>query len=323
MKRIFSTDGLPARDRYDSWHEVIRKRVIDHDSVPDCRLAFEATLDVADVADLSLISFEVGSLAVSHERRHFEASAEELILVRQVRGGLTLEHNGREVSIDPGHMTLIDPRMTYSARLAADSSVLVVKFPRRNLIARVGRPDSFIACQLKPERGEIGLLSQLLDILPQHTENLDATASRVADQVLDLMAVALSKSGGGSVPRVSSPRAVLGMQLRAAVDRFLNDHTITSESIARSAGISLRYANAILRDEDTSVGRLLQSRRLERCRQVLADPMQLQRTISSIAFAWGFSDMTHFGRCFRKSFGLLPSEYRRLYAKPSITGFPE
>ena len=33
--------------------------------------------------------------------------------------------------------------------------------------------------------------------------------------------------------------------------------------------------------------------------------------VSEIAYGWGFSDMTHFGRKFRAAFGLLPSEYRR------------
>jgi AraC-like DNA-binding protein len=42
------------------------------------------------------------------------------------------------------------------------------------------------------------------------------------------------------------------------------------------------------------------------------DPAQARRTLSDIAFAWGFSDMTHFSRVFKKMYGLLPSEYRRL-----------
>jgi AraC-like DNA-binding protein len=36
------------------------------------------------------------------------------------------------------------------------------------------------------------------------------------------------------------------------------------------------------------------------------------RSLSEIAYGWGFSDMTHFGRSFRKAYGMLPSEYRKL-----------
>jgi len=50
MRRIFSTDDLPPRERYDCWHEVVCRHVVPHDSVPDCRATFEANLDAAILA---------------------------------------------------------------------------------------------------------------------------------------------------------------------------------------------------------------------------------------------------------------------------------
>jgi AraC family transcriptional activator of tynA and feaB len=82
-------------------------------------------------------------------------------------------------------------------------------------------------------------------------------------------------------------------------------------SVAAAAGVSLRYANAALADENTSISRVIQERRLARCKKALEDPAQAHRTVSDIAYSWGFSDMTHFGRKFREAFGRLPSEYRR------------
>jgi AraC family transcriptional regulator, positive regulator of tynA and feaB len=66
-----------------------------------------------------------------------------------------------------------------------------------------------------------------------------------------------------------------------------------------------------LAQEGTSVARLIQARRLEQCERALANPMQADRTVGDIAYAWGFSDLTHFGRLFKKRFGTTPSEYRR------------
>jgi AraC family transcriptional regulator, positive regulator of tynA and feaB len=68
----------------------------------------------------------------------------------------------------------------------------------------------------------------------------------------------------------------------------------------------------VLAQEGTSIRRLILERRLARCRTALEDPMQAHRSISEIAYGWGFSDMTHFGRKFRETYGMLPSEYRRL-----------
>jgi len=215
-------------------------------------------------------------------------------------------------------MTMVDSRMIYSCRLSADASVLVAKYPRRSLIQRIGKVDRFIARRLAADNGESGLLSDYLRILPAHTESLGGSAPQVANQLLDLIAVALWKAGGSDdVPHVGSSRAILARQLRAAIERNLSDHTVTAESIAKRAGISLRYANAILSEDNTSVGRLLQARRLEHCRRALADPLKVHRSISQIAYSFGFTDMTHFGRRFRQAFGLLPSDFRKLQREGS------
>jgi AraC-like DNA-binding protein len=81
----------------------------------------------------------------------------------------------------------------------------------------------------------------------------------------------------------------------------------------------VRYANAVLAEHNTSIMRLIQARRLERCRYAFEDPNQAHRTVSEIAYGWGFSDMTHFGRRFKKAYGILPSEYQIL-ARQSARG---
>jgi AraC-like DNA-binding protein len=39
--------------------------------------------------------------------------------------------------------------------------------------------------------------------------------------------------------------------------------------------------------------------------------LQGHRTISEIAYGWGFSGMTHFGRRFKAAFGSSPRDYRK------------
>jgi AraC family transcriptional regulator, positive regulator of tynA and feaB len=73
----------------------------------------------------------------------------------------------------------------------------------------------------------------------------------------------------------------------------------------------VRYANDLLSQEGSSIERYVQRRRLERCRRALEDPKQAHRLIGEIAFAWGFSDLSHFSRRFRATYGMTPSDYRR------------
>jgi AraC family transcriptional regulator, positive regulator of tynA and feaB len=64
--------------------------------------------------------------------------------------------------------------------------------------------------------------------------------------------------------------------------------TGTAAPQASTACLSPRYINALLSAERTSIMRLVVERRLERCRRALEEPAQANRTISEIAYAWGF-----------------------------------
>lgn len=312
MKTIFSTAGVRQQDRFDSWHAAARQYVIDHDARADSRLNFEAKLCSAALGGLNLVSFQSSSMTVSHTRRQAaQAPGDELFVCRQLAGTLLLEQGGPEVTLSSGDMALLDPRLPYSARFSSGSSLLVVKVPRRRLEARVGRTGSMIARRMRPEPGENGLLSDFLALLPLHAERLDLTAATVAEQALDLLAVALAKESGLRGPQVSSARLLVLVRLRSAIEASLMDPALSPAAVAAAVGVSLRYANTVLASENTSVARLIQTRRLERCRQALGDPTQAHRLISEIAYSWGFSDMTHFGRRFKAAYGMLPTEYRK------------
>jgi AraC-like DNA-binding protein len=168
-----------------------------------------------------------------------------------------------------------------------------------------------VAVRIKPWDAECGLTSSLLGMLPGYVDRLQPATSKVlSSQVLDLIALSLTHTMGAARPKVSFSRAVVSMKLRAAIESQLANPELDSHAVAAAAGFSVRYANQVLAREGTSIARLIQARRLERCRRALHDPSQVHRTISEIAYGWGFTDLTHFGRSFRAAFGMLPSEFR-------------
>ena len=312
MKTIFSTDEVHPRDRFDYWHSVACRTMVAHDSVPDCRQTFHAELRGGALAEVGIVQFHANGFQFSRGARH--AESEDLLICRQLSGRMTLEQCGREIVLDPGSFMLLDPRVPHSGVLSAAASLLVLRVPRHLLESRLGRAPQVMSVAVAPVQGEAALTSSLLAMLPEVTEGLESSASEelVREQMLDLVALSVGKAMGQGRARVSSARAVVVMKVRTAIDARLADPGLDACSVAQAAGVSLRYANAALADEGTSIGRLIQARRLLRCRRALEDPAQGHRTVSEIAYGWGFSDMTHFGRKFRAAFGQLPSEYRKV-----------
>ena len=79
---------------------------------------------------------------------------------------------------------------------------------------------------------------------------------------------------------------------------------------ARDLKISKRYIQAILSDRGVSFRALLLKRRLEAARNMLKDSAAASRSITEIALICGFSELSHFSKCFSREFGASPREFR-------------
>lgn len=313
MRTLFTTDAVHPRNRYDLWHEVACKAIIGHESRPKDRPRFEAALTGASLAEIDVVVFDVAPMDAARTARNIaDTPNDSLLICRQLSGEVVFEQAGRQVILKPGAMALMDAQRPYTAKFADRAQMLLLKLPRRGIEARYGRTEDIAALELRRDDPIVALTSAHLGMLPECANGIeDAAAAAVARYTLDLVALALSKTTRSARPTRSAARSLAATNLRAFMDLRLSDPSMDPASAAAGAGISVRYANALLAEEGTSLQRLIQDRRLEQCAQALTNPLQHHRTISDIAFGWGFSDLTHFGRLLKKRYGLPPRNYRR------------
>ncbi len=313
MKKLFSTGDVHPRDRFDYWHSVACNNIVGHSSTPECRQTFAAEIETGMLADTELVLFENSPMSVARTAKHIaQSQGDELFVCRQAAGLLALEQDGRQLVLGAGDVTLLDPLLPYSAEFSAGSKLLVIKVPRRELAARIGKTREMVAISLKPSEAGHHWTSSSLAMLPRAAGRMTPTAELVAkNQILDLIAVSLLNARGSLGPCISSARSGALLNVRAVIESRLSDPHLNATSVAAAAGVSIRYANALLAEENTSIMRLVLGMRLARCRQALEDPLQGNRTVSEIAYGWGFSDMTHFGRSFKAVYDVSPRDYRK------------
>ena len=313
METIFSTGEVHPRDRFDYWHSVACKQIVDHDCRPETRTGFDAEIQVGSLGELNLVQFHNSPMLVAHTAAHVSHTrSDDLFVCRQASGQVIIEQDAREVLLDVGPFTLVDPLLPYKAKFLKGSTTLIIKVPRGELEARLGRTQELTARAINCDQAEHVLAAALFGALPSLIGKMNpASEEIVGTHALDLLAICLSSTLDERRARPSSPRAVTLMRLRAVIEARLADHYLNVPTVAAAAGVSVRYANEVLAEQETSIRRLILTRRLSRCRSALENPMQAHRTISEIAHGWGFSDMTHFGRCFKRAFGTSPSAFRQ------------
>ena len=317
VETIFSTSSVHSRDRFDYWHSLACEKIVGHDSVPENRQTFQAEIKAAKFGNLDLVEFSNSPMQVSHTLAHVERTRPNTVfLCYQLSGSVLIVQNAREVNLDVGSLMLLEPLLPYDARFSRDSKTLLIKVPRRELRARIGGNRELTGRRVTAERADDDLALSVAAKLPSLAgRTASITQEMVGNHVLDLIGLSIARTIGSATVRVSHAKALLLGQIRSVVEARLTDPELDGQKVADIVGISVRYANALLAEQDSSLHRLILSRRLSRCRFALEEPNQVPRTIAEIAQGWGFSDMTHFGRCFKAAYGVSPREYQKAAAQ--------
>jgi AraC-like DNA-binding protein len=90
----------------------------------------------------------------------------------------------------------------------------------------------------------------------------------------------------------------------------LRDPTLSVNDIAAHLRLSPSTIHRAFAGEPSSLNAWIWNQRLDGAKRELCDPALINRTISEIAFGWGFNEAAHFSRVFKHRFGCSPRELR-------------
>ena len=138
----------------------------------------------------------------------------------------------------------------------------------------------------------------------------EAAARGVGDAITQFVHLSLLDLAG--IGTAVTQREALRERIKQHVAQHLGDPALSVDSLAQALNCSRRQLyNAFAGEPDGVAGYILNCR-LQACRKTFDEPAQAHRSITDIAFSFGFSNMAHFSRVFRTHLVMAPSEYRRV-----------
>jgi AraC family transcriptional activator of tynA and feaB len=305
MSQLFSTELLPASDRIDAWQWNAKQ------ICGDCRIrlpktSFHGTIDIRDIGGLRLTRFSSSPLSFSKWPADSSPENRFCIVVTQFAGVRRYEQNGARVLLQPGDSTLVDSASPWSSSCSTDCSRLYLRVPRWILEDRLRRVDIPIAQRISGNGREGAALCRLSKSLYDEARRMgEEEGSAALEAYFEVLAACLGE------PSHSGLRAVeLRRQIHRYVESHLSESSLGPAEIAASVGISVRHLHRLFLITGSTLGEHVRSRRLRGCRADLANEGMRERTITEIAFFWGFSDSAHFSHAFRKEFGISPRAFR-------------
>jgi AraC-like DNA-binding protein len=187
-----------------------------------------------------------------------------------------------------------------------------IAVPRTALTALAPAAEDMIVRPLPPRGGALALLLRYLDVLDDASIlESPALGHAVAAHLCDLCAVAVGASRDGT--EYAQHRGVRAARLRALKDDIaahLADPSLSPGEIAQRQRMTPRYVHKLFELEGITLSRYVLGLRLLQVHRALTDPLRAGTTISGLAYAAGFGDLSTFNREFRRRFGTTPSDVR-------------
>jgi AraC-like DNA-binding protein len=314
MPAQFTTDAAPRHRRLALWQDIVCDVYVQLDCKSDLGGEFHGSITRAQLGSATCSEVSSCEQRVFRTPSRIARTHEDFILIALgKRGTGAVLQDGREIVIHPGEFAIYDTTRPYELRFNNDFTQRIFQVPREMLHRRIGGTQALTAVVFSSERPLEKLAYDFISTVSEAADQIDQDAAfRLSGQALDLVAIAMGARLNMNMLPSTTHRSAMLYRIKAHIQAHLADPDLSLAGTAAALGISPRYINNLLADERISFQRHVLTERLERCRNDLSSPALAHRQVGEIAFAWGFNDLSHFGRAFREQYGVSPRDWRQL-----------
>src|SRR5437660_6375579 len=306
--RSLNTSGLAPKQQIQCWSDALTDLCGQFDIDPLEASSFEGRINYTTVSKLKLCQIEASQHRLAHTASPAKLGGHPFVkILFQTYGISHFEQGGRRIELMPGDCLAYDvscPHTIVSPTLTRHEVVIV---PKELLQERGFRLAKLAACKLSARTGTGRIAYNFVHAAFDEATKLSPNnAIGVADSLIDLLLLPL-REPDTMFDRVG-PEA---MYVRAQffIREHLRDPDLCIDQISTELGCSKRYLHMLFSERGTTVSDYIWQARLQNCRQELE--AHAGKTITDVAFSWGFSSSSHFSRVFRRYFGVVPSSIHK------------
>lgn len=313
VRQRLSTAAVPANQRFEYWLDMICRTYVHLDCASPEELPFFGNIELSTVGPLRFTHLSSNAKRVWRAPACINKEAEDYYLVQVQRAGHgSVRQEGRQATLGAGDFAVYDCTRPYELHFDSDHhDVTVLRIPRTCLETQVSGLAQLTATTITKQSAAASMLMAMLETLQVDLEKLHpSSADSVSEGLVSIIAAGLRGLPRANLCKTSNLQTYHLARTKAYLREHLRDPGMTVGSIAQALSISTAHLYRLFENEPLSLSKLMWKWRLEGCERDLADPRQAKRSVSDIAYSWGFNDVTHFSRVFRERAGMSPRDWR-------------
>lgn len=305
----WDTGAIPSRQRFDAWQGMLQDVYGAWDVTLPATPDFNAEMLYRAVGGFQIVDCSCDPCGARRTRSEMARDGNETLTIQLVLSGTeTFTIDDRRIDLGPGDVLIWNSIRPMTFEVTERLRKVSVTMPLSRL--RSWLPGSWhsIESSLANVSPGAGLLSNVIgSISPEFLAGNLRNGEALTETMMGLLVNVLGIAGG------EQPATLRAAQLLVVKDHIqanLANPDLSPGVIASGKRMSVRYLHALFENDNTTVQQYVIRQRLLRCRRELENPKMAGRTITEIAFAWGFQNSTHFSRRFKAEFGLSPQDCR-------------
>jgi AraC-like DNA-binding protein len=313
MQQSVSTNSVEPRQRLAFWTDMVCDTYVQLECEATAGLdTINGEIQAEELATLQLSQVTATPQVVRRTSAKIAHASEDYFLVSiQTRGEGLISQDGRTAHLRPGDFALYDSTRPYELRFEMSFQQYVLRLPGQTLRTSLRDTKLLTANTVSGERGAGHLMISMIKTLANDIGTLaPESATAVAESVTQVLIAGLSALPAARQRPVSHLTAYHREQIKACIRARLHEPELTVASIATQLRVSASTLHRAWAGEPCSIAEWIWAQRLDGAQRDLCNPNLAARSVSEVAFSWGFNDAAHFSRAFRARFTCSARELR-------------
>lgn len=300
MNILFPTPGLAARERFDYWQDVVGSQFVPtaNRQLSDDRFDGSLTSKVKGAVAFSRIR----SRPIEYTRLRRDDAFDQFFISLTFCAEAYVQQKDRLSRQGPGDIVLYDSARPFTASFPKGDDQIVLGVPRALVLQHMPDVEHYLNRTLESHTPLAGLARTLLMETCNSQETSASISERLNGALLDVLSAAYEAAFG---LQATATKRRHGQQLEQ-VKRFLLENLantdLSVDTIAAANHLSPRGLNRIFAAQGTTVMRWLWQQRLAACHAGLISGRFQQ--VSVAALSCGFSNLSHFSKAFKQTYGV-------------------
>ena len=314
-----STEDVRPQDQLDAWRSLMAG-ISDVEPIGDPSLGFHGSMDIYDLDALQVVAYDMDPIAFSHTKAHVRKSGiDDWWLTVVDKGSLRTQTEDRSLEASAGSFLL--KSWVYPFEGVMQKTKYTCFFMSRDRFADIadqldGASHRFVDGPMTP------ILRDFVTSVSHHLPRLTQADVGALNEAFESL---LKASFLGSADELQAARRPIAASQFERARRFINENltspALNVDTLADGVGISRRQVYYLFAPQG-GVAKFIQNRRLAACYNRIKT-MTDGRAISSVAYEFGFINLSTFYRQFQARYGFRPSEARAAWLsghRPDASG---